>query len=206
MLRVQSARPTWRGAHPGPRGTNPQRSAAPFSLTIPGALQVATGRTNRCLSHVLPYRQVSSSASQDVGLTATLPPAMQRRLRLIVSPPVPITQVGANALMVHLNAITVLGVVWAVGRGETQAVVSLQQRLAFGEQREPPRFEFSFRHACWYALYGHCVPVSRRIVPARCRFGHERTGAGQQAIGPFGSARLTRASTDAATRAGAAAG
>jgi hypothetical protein len=50
------------------------------------------------------------------------------------------------------------------------------------------------------------VPVSRRIVPACCRFGHERTGAGQQAIGPFGSARLTRASTDAATRAGAAAG
>src|SRR5688572_1109720 len=102
------------GAHPGPRGTNPQQSAATFSLTIPGALQVATGRTNKCLSHVLPYRQVSSSAaSQDVSLTATLPPAMQRRLRLIVSPPVPITQVGANALVVHLKAITVLGVVWA---------------------------------------------------------------------------------------------
>jgi hypothetical protein len=55
--------------------------------------------------------------------------------------------------VVHPNAMTVLGVVWAVGRRETQAVVCLHQRLAFGEQGEPPRFEFSFRHACPYALH-----------------------------------------------------
>ena len=91
---------------------------------------------------------------------------------LVVSSPLQILEVAANALVVHPNAITVIGVVWAVGRRETQAVVCLPQRLAFGEQGEPPRFEFSFRHACRYALYGPCVPVCRRIVPACCRFGH----------------------------------
>jgi hypothetical protein len=60
--------------------------------------------------------------------------------------------------VVHPNAMTVFGVVWAVGRRETQAVVCLQQRVAFGEQGEPPHFEFSFRHTCRYALYGPCVP------------------------------------------------
>ena len=38
---------------------------------------------------------------------------------LIVSPPVQISQVGPNALVVHPNAVTVLGVVWSVGRRET---------------------------------------------------------------------------------------
>jgi hypothetical protein len=67
--------------------------------------------------------------------------------------------------VVYPDAVTVLGVVWAVGRRQTQAVVCLHQCLTFGEQGEPPRFEFSLRHACRYALYGRCVPVSRRIVP-----------------------------------------
>jgi hypothetical protein len=93
---------------------------------------------------------------------------------------VPISQVGANALMVHSNAVTMLGVVGAVAQRQAQAVVCLHQCLTFGEQGEPPRFEFSFRPACRYALYGRCVPVSRRIVPACCRFGHERTGLGSK--------------------------
>jgi hypothetical protein len=38
---------------------------------------------------------------------------------LIVSPPVQISQVGANALMMHPNAVTVFSVVWSVGGRET---------------------------------------------------------------------------------------
>ena len=65
---------------------------------------------------------------------------------LIVSPQVQISQVGANALVVHPNALTVVGVVWSVGRRETKAVVGLHQCLTFGEQGEPLRFKFSPRH------------------------------------------------------------
>ena len=72
--------------------------------------------------------------------------------------------------------MTVLGVVWAVGRHETQAVVSLQQRLAFGEQGEPPRFEFSFviRVGMRYTVLA--CPVSRRIVPACCGWDMSERG------------------------------
>ena len=38
---------------------------------------------------------------------------------LIVSPPVQISQVGPNALMMHPNAVTVFSVVWSVGGRET---------------------------------------------------------------------------------------
>jgi hypothetical protein len=129
------------------------------------------------LRTVLPDAAASQNAQSNGNTTAAkaAPPP-----RLIVGPPVPITQVGANALVVHPDAVTVLGVVWAVGRRQTQAVVCLHQCLTFGEQGEPPRFEFSLRHACRYALYGRGVPVSRRIVPACCRFGHERTGLGNK--------------------------
>jgi hypothetical protein len=48
--------------------------------------------------------------------------------------------------VVHPNALTVVGVVWLVGRRETKAVVGLHQCLTFGEQGEPLRFKFSPRH------------------------------------------------------------
>jgi hypothetical protein len=111
--------------------------------------------------------------------------------RLIVSPPVPISQVGANALMVHSNAVTMLGVVGAVAQRQAQAVVCLHQCLTFGEQGEPPRFEFSFvvRVGMHYTVVA-CRSAGASY-PACCRFGHARTGAGQQAIydysGPPGS-------------------
>jgi hypothetical protein len=142
------------------------------------------GQTSDCRAHWPLHRRCArfrrNRANEDVSVrgrphslvVGKLELALSSAGTLVVSAPLQILSVAANALVVHPNAITVLGVVWAVGRRETQAVVCLHQRFAFGEQREPPRFEFSFRHACRYALYGPCVPVSRRIVPACCRFGH----------------------------------
>jgi hypothetical protein len=72
--------------------------------------------------------------------------------------------------------VTMLGVVGAVAQRQAQAVVCLHQCLTFGEQG---------------------------LLPVRtCANG----GGATSHTRPFGSARLKRASIDAATRAGAAAG
>ena len=156
------------------------------------------------LRTVLPGAAASQGAQSNDDTTAgeAAPPP-----RLIVSPPVPISQVGANALMVHSNAVTMLGVVGAVVQRQAQAVVCLHQCLTFGEQGEPPRFEFSFvvRVGMHYTV--RCVPVSRRIVPGLLPVRTCANGGGATShTRPFRSARLKRASTGAATRAGAAAG
>jgi hypothetical protein len=187
----------------------PALQAAPVLRPVGKAFGVQL-RVGHCpnvlhrLRTLLPGAAASQGAQSNDDTTAgeAAPPP-----RLIVSPPVPISQVGANALMVHSNAVTMLGVVGAVAQRQAQAVVCLHHCLTFGEQGEPPRFEFSFRPACQYALYGRCVPVSRRIVPGLLPVRTCANGGGATShIRLFGSARLKRASTDAATRAGAAAG
>ena len=73
--------------------------------------------------------------------------------------------------------------------------------------RRAASLRVQLRRACRYALYGRCVPVSRSIVPGLLPVRTCANGGGATShTRPFGSARLKRASTDAATRAGAAAG
>jgi hypothetical protein len=154
------------------------------------------------LRTVLPGAAASQGAQSNDDTTAGEAPLP----RLNVSPPVPISQVGANALMVHSNAVTMLGVVGgrpASGAGGRMPSSVPHLRRA----RRAASLRVQLRRACRYALYGRCVPVSRRIVPGllpvrTCANG----GRGNKPYTAIRSARLKRASIDAATRAGAAAG
>jgi hypothetical protein len=134
------------------------------------------------LRTVLPGAAASQGAQSNDDTTAgeAAPPP-----RLIVSPPVPISQVGRERI-----------------DGRMPSSVPHLRRA-----RRAASLRVQLRRACRYALYGHCVPVSRRIVPGLLPVRTCANGGGATShTRPFGSARLKRASIDAATRAGAAAG
>ena len=170
----------------------PALQAAPVLRPVGKAFGVQL-RVGHCpnvlhrLRTLLPGAAASQGAQSNDDTTAgeAAPPP-----RLIVSPPVPISQVGANALMVHSNAVTMLGVVGAVAQRQAQAVVCLHQCLTFGEQGEPPRFEFSFvvRVGMHYTVVA-CQSAGASF-PACCRFGHARTGRGNK---PYTTIRVRQA-------------